>query len=289
MAKKKALTGTARRKALERAKIFLSWTQTRSVPEQTFFLLNLFEVTFKSGITPVSLNYGKKQIKEYLFSSEQTYPVSVKELDSIYYTELKFISDLSHKTKFPSYLVRLLALNFLDNLEGRSRWEFPWGVKLLSSDRFEDLKTQMAEVYNTTFGKDQGWDNLSAKLPEEDVKHILSKAFYDIDLKFLILRSEDPLYRKGFHKSLSHGSNEKPYDKKVKSDLVELIKAYIYLAHYLKLSEDIELLDKNLPVRDERVYDILCELRGKDINYRNTIHGKLLKIFTPKKRNMSTH
>jgi hypothetical protein len=74
------------------------------------------------------------------------------------------------------------------------------------------------------------------------------------------------------------GYEDIPYKSSKRQSLSLVIEKYLFLANQLNLKDDIQNLDKKfLPIRDERIYDIILD--GDSSLNKDKLHGQLRKIF----------
>lgn len=277
MGKKKALVGEERKAALKLLKHKMAWLKEKTIPEKTFYILALYKKTFSKSIDPENYEHGFKKVMQCLFHLDRLFHLEPKHVSAIYLKELKFIKELSTKGKAPASFTRSLAVNYIDNLNGRSRVHMPGASKAFKEHEVKDLNKEMEAIYSSTTAASP-IEELSKAIPSTALEHFLREPFYDIDLKFLLLRSEDPKGRKGLQSIIYDGFEVSPYKMTKKYSLLSLIEQYIILADQLDLASDIDWLEKSsLPVRDERIYDLIWELRNSKGN-KDIIHGELRSI-----------
>ncbi len=253
------------REALENFQQFLA---QKTPVEKTFVLMGLFKEVFDK-VDSAHFDHGQSAIMHYHLFKNFLFKLSESEVRKVYRTEMTFLKAISSKATFPAFIVRLLSRNYLDNIEGRSREGIP------SMEDFE-LVNHANEIFRSTNGN---MDYRRGEIPQSDLEHILRKPFYSIDLKYLILRAEDPYERKELAALINKGLDDEPYKFSKRQRLSEIIEKYIFLSHHFDLKGTIlDLEKKSMPIRDKRVFQILEEVTELDAN---TIHNELKKVFSP--------
>jgi hypothetical protein len=255
---------------------FREWLKEKSHPEKVMVVIGLYKKVFSQPtIEESSFVYGLEQIKRFYLYKPFLFKLNKDELELRYKNELRFLEESNSMKSVPSYILRLLVLDYLENLEGRTRT----GISGLDkeSPEFKEYKTRIEVLYSSTGGSDD--DNLiNNSISKEFIEDFLSKPFFNIDLKFLLLRCEDPNDRKGLKSIIYQGYQKAPYSATDRKKLAALIEDYCFLSAHFGMGEDIKALEKRkLPVSDARVFDLILE-NGYQGN-KNQLLGDLRKIF----------
>jgi hypothetical protein len=248
--------------------IFTGYLETKTPEEKTFLLLGIYQEVF-GKVNDIYFKHGLQSIKNYHLFKDFLFKLSEKDALRVFKTEMTFLKTLSSKASFPSHICRLLLKNYIENIEGRSTEGIP-GIK------DDELLSTAKELYATSRTE---LDFTKGKISESDLEHILRKPFYSIDLKYLILNAEDPAGRKSLSRFINQGLDDEPYKYSKRQRLSSLIEKYIFLSHHFGLKEDIEQLQKKtMPIRDQRVFEILEIETDLD---KTSIYNELRKVFDP--------
>jgi hypothetical protein len=264
---------------IEEARNYIEQINTLPEESRMVHMLNLYINAFKKGVLEDYFNHGWENIQEYYLPIKGTVKISETDIVKMYKQELKFLKGMSTRSSVPYYLSRLLIKNYLNNLTGtsirgiRALEDFGKSEQSLSAK----LKKEAQQLYLSIPTSSQSIKT-DKKISVEIINHIMMNPFYDQDLKYLILRSEDSAGTKGMKGAILKSHLEFPYELSRRETASFILERYLVYANKFRINENIELLDKKMPIKDGRIYDLILE-ENPSLKTTSKIHSVLRKIF----------